>query len=370
MTEGAFASLVSKELPRLTRLLGGVDGRAEEFERLGLVPLWQIEQDLGLLERYRSWDEISRAYRVLLRNPRQFIHALFEIRVAAMLAPFVDKFELAPRIGAGSCDLKCEIEGGSVFIEVSTKADQFPPKYDGQLYERASDEAPHSLRERMVEKLGQLPRGEMTVVVVGSRGGRALDMECALFGDEELLGRKGGFEMRRVFNGLFAVPDEVGGQSGMSAVVWLKLAPHFHDVRAHGRLFLNNRAARPLSDSAASVFRRVFDRGWVLGEELERIKTTLINEYHPERLIVFGSVAEALAGNPDRVHEGSDIDLAIVKATPLRFGDRIKEVLDMIEPRVGVNVLVYTPDELRKAEESGQAFVTEEILKKGRVLFP
>jgi predicted nucleotidyltransferase len=86
------------------------------------------------------------------------------------------------------------------------------------------------------------------------------------------------------------------------------------------------------------------------------------------QLMLFGSLA---ADSPaDAVHDASDIDLAIVKATKLRFMDRIRGVLDLIQPRVGVNVLVYTPDEIEQAGQQGPAFLRDEILAKGKPIFP
>jgi len=43
------------------------------------------------------------------------------------------------------------------------------------------------------------------------------------------------------------------------------------------------------------------------------------------------------------VHEWSDIDMVVVKDTPKRFLDWIEEVLFMVYPKVGFNIVVYTP---------------------------
>ena len=205
-------------------------------------------------------------------------------------------------------------------------------------------------------------------MVMGTPGGRSADMESALWGDEVFRSKSGGGLWReRVPNGVFRVSDDVGGKSRLSAVVWMKLVPHFCDVRVHSRLFTNSLATRPLPPQIEEVFRWVFDRRAILEQEIERIKGTLLEKYAPEQIIVFGSMADASA---DKVHEWSDIDLAIVKSTPLRFLDRVREVMDLLEPRVGVNILVYTPEEFDRAAEAGHFFVRDEILKKGRVLFP
>lgn len=322
-----------------------------------------------------------------------------------MLAPFADKLELAPKIGARRCDLKCEVGGEEVFFEVTTRVDKFLSEPD--ILESDSDEisgrvtveasfdpttarddpkirgipASQELRERIKEEVRQLPSGERAVLVVGAREGRSEYMEWALWGDEKIEVKKirwnsAKYQAVRAPNGLFCIPDEVGGTSGLSAVVWMKLVPHFHDVKVHNRLFMNPLAARPLSPKAEEMFRKVFDRRATLERELERLKRVLLEQYHPERVILFGSLAndygdrQGGAERPDAVHEWSDIDLAIVKSTPLRFVDRIREVMDLLQPRVGLNVIVYTPEEFARAGLEGHFFVKEEILKKGWVLFP
>jgi len=195
-------------------------------------------------------------------------------------------------------------------------------------------------------------------------------MEAALCGDEVGLNSRTLREAPRAPNGLFRIADDLGGTSRLSAVVWLRLGRRYQDVRTHGRLFKNPRAVCPLSSELAEWLQRVFDRRAALEAEPERIRGRLAAAYCPERIILFGSLAQAhRRPGADPVHEWSDLDLAIVKATPVAFAQRGREVLDLVEPRVGLNVLVYTPDEMRLAERSGNAFIRDEILGKGRVVF-
>lgn len=393
--DNTLTSLISNQLPRLAELVGSrnLGARKREFEQLGMLPLWQVEQDLELLTRHLPCAKISTAYRKLLQNAGQFLAAMYEIRVAAMLAPIADQLELAPKVGAAKCDLKCEFEGQEVFLEVTTREDRFPPLYepdaiadDAPVYGRVTVEASfdpttardnpeirgipasQELRQRATKELHQLPSGKPTVLVFGVRGGRSEDMESALWGDEVLKANSLRRRIRneRVANGLFCLPDDMGGTSRISALVWMKLVPHFQDVRVHSRLFTNPRAAHPLSPELEEIFRKLFDRRETLLRELERIKRKLVEQYRPERIILFGSLAD---DSPDAVHQWSDIDLAIVKSTPASFLDRIREVMDLLQPRVGLNVIVYTPQEFNRAEQEGHFFVRDEILKKGQVLF-
>ncbi len=105
------------------------------------------------------------------------------------------------------------------------------------------------------------------------------------------------------------------------------------------------------------------DRKAQLEEELKRSMEIVVRDYEPQRVILFGSLAQG------HVHEWSDIDLAIVKETPRRFIDRIGDVLGLVEPRVGFNVVVYTPPEVAQMEANDHYFWIDEIVKKGKVLY-
>jgi len=104
------------------------------------------------------------------------------------------------------------------------------------------------------------------------------------------------------------------------------------------------------------------ERHAVLKQELERYVASLKEHIDPERIILFGSLADTT------LHEWSDIDLVIVQESNQRFLDRVKTILQLLQPRVGVDIFVYTPDEFaRLARES--AFVRDEIIGKGKVLY-
>lgn len=105
------------------------------------------------------------------------------------------------------------------------------------------------------------------------------------------------------------------------------------------------------------------ERKHILEEELKRIVGLLIKGYSPDKIILFGSLAT------DNIHKWSDIDLLIIKETDKRFLDRLHEVHLMSRPRVGINFIVYTPNELRKMLDENRYFLVKEILGKGRVLY-
>jgi predicted nucleotidyltransferase len=94
------------------------------------------------------------------------------------------------------------------------------------------------------------------------------------------------------------------------------------------------------------------------------IAEKIAREYQPEKIILFGSHAWGTPG-PD-----SDVDLFIVKESTKR---RIEREADLRMLLFGnrfpaMDILVYTPDELRHRMSLGDFFVRE-ILDRGRVLY-
>lgn len=104
------------------------------------------------------------------------------------------------------------------------------------------------------------------------------------------------------------------------------------------------------------------EREKLLHEELSRIVKLLIEKYQPEKIILFGSLAEG------RIHEWSDIDLLIIKDTFKRPIERILEVSKLVHPRVGFDFFVYTPSEFALCFEEEVSFFRD-ILTQGKVLY-
>jgi uncharacterized protein len=100
-----------------------------------------------------------------------------------------------------------------------------------------------------------------------------------------------------------------------------------------------------------------------LSTALQGILDKLIHEYRSEKIILFGSLAAGTVG------EWSDIDLAIIKETPKSFVDRSVEAALLCRASVGVDYLVYTPTEFSQLIRNNNPFVTEEIVRNGKVLY-
>ncbi len=95
------------------------------------------------------------------------------------------------------------------------------------------------------------------------------------------------------------------------------------------------------------------------------IVNKIVNEYHPQRIILFGSYAY---GNPDR---DSDIDLLIIKDTDKRPIDRrvaVRRIVSDPKRDIPFEPIVITSQELQRRIEVGDQFVGE-ILSNGEVLY-
>jgi predicted nucleotidyltransferase len=99
-----------------------------------------------------------------------------------------------------------------------------------------------------------------------------------------------------------------------------------------------------------------------LEDELERYISILAEHEKPEKIIVFGSMASG------DVHEWSDIDLIIVKETDLPFYQRLRSIRNLLQPKIGVDILYYTPEEFEYLVHN-RLFFQQEVLPKGKVLY-
>lgn len=99
-----------------------------------------------------------------------------------------------------------------------------------------------------------------------------------------------------------------------------------------------------------------------LQKNLDRVLKDLKTYYDPEKVILFGSMASG------RISPDSDIDLVVIKKTPLPYFKRIRQLVDLLHYDVGIDFFVYTPEEFAESVQI-KRFFSEEILKKGKVLY-
>ncbi len=104
------------------------------------------------------------------------------------------------------------------------------------------------------------------------------------------------------------------------------------------------------------------ERKNLLDQELIRCVRLLREHGNPERVIFFGTLATG------QVHAWSDIDLVVVEKTPLPFFQRLKKIRKLLQPKVGMDVMVYTPEEFDQLCAE-RPFFKSEIIGKGKVLY-
>ena len=105
----------------------------------------------------------------------------------------------------------------------------------------------------------------------------------------------------------------------------------------------------------------------LLQTKVDKIVSLLVDKYQPEKMILFGSAATGIT------YRDSDIDLVVIKKTERRFYDRIGDVLHILwsgaeTPKIGVDVLVYTPEEFQEMSRQNY-FIRDEVLGKGQIIY-
>lgn len=104
------------------------------------------------------------------------------------------------------------------------------------------------------------------------------------------------------------------------------------------------------------------ERKKLLDLELARYVRLLTEHGNPEKVILFGTLAKGW------VHEWSDIDLVVVEQTQLPFFQRLRKVRKLLKPKVGMDIMVYTPEEFRRLCAE-RPFFKEEIIEKGKIVY-
>ena len=104
------------------------------------------------------------------------------------------------------------------------------------------------------------------------------------------------------------------------------------------------------------------ERKKLLDQEMNRCVRLLTEHSSPEKVILFGTLAKG------QIHEWSDIDLVVVERTQLPFFQRIKKVRKLLQPRVGMDIMVYTPEEFDRLC-ADRPFFKEEIIGKGEIVY-
>jgi len=122
-------------------------------------------------------------------------------------------------------------------------------------------------------------------------------------------------------------------------------------------LLMNEKRKKPFK-----VSTELNNRKKLLNRELKRYIRLLTKHGSPEKLILFGTLARG------ELHEWSDIDLVVVEETDLPFYQRLRKIRELIQPQVGLDIVVYTPEEFDQLQ-ANSTFFREEIMAKGKIIY-
>ncbi len=97
-------------------------------------------------------------------------------------------------------------------------------------------------------------------------------------------------------------------------------------------------------------------------KSIKELTARIVREFQPEQVILFGSYAY---GTPT-AH--SDVDLLVVLSHEGTRTRKAVEILNTINPKLPVDLLVRTPEQLARRLAQHDFFL-QEVMEKGRVLY-
>jgi len=97
-------------------------------------------------------------------------------------------------------------------------------------------------------------------------------------------------------------------------------------------------------------------------EEIYEIVQQIVEQFHPQSVILFGSYAYGEPG-PE-----SDVDLLVVMDTPLKEVDQAVEICRHVRCSFPIDLIVYKPDNFLKRIKMGD-FMLIDIVNKGKILY-
>ncbi len=98
-------------------------------------------------------------------------------------------------------------------------------------------------------------------------------------------------------------------------------------------------------------------------QKIQEIVQKIVQEYHPEKIILFGSWAWGTPG------PSSDVDFFIIKESSERRIERERAVQTILfGTRFPADTMVYTPEEVARRLDVGDFFI-QRIINKGRIVY-
>ena len=96
--------------------------------------------------------------------------------------------------------------------------------------------------------------------------------------------------------------------------------------------------------------------------EIQEKVRLIVSNYHPDKIMLFGSYAKGDVG-PD-----SDVDLLIVMDTEQPTWDLAVEISSALKHTFPIDIIVRTPEEIARRLELGDFFIRN-VVEQGKVLY-
>ena len=97
---------------------------------------------------------------------------------------------------------------------------------------------------------------------------------------------------------------------------------------------------------------------------IEEVRDSIVEYLAPDKIILFGSVVK---GNMQKSH---DIDLYVIKRGVQNVREVERKIDELFAGRFfALDVIVRTPEQMESSLRSGNSFLKQEIIAKGRVLY-
>ena len=100
----------------------------------------------------------------------------------------------------------------------------------------------------------------------------------------------------------------------------------------------------------------------VASQEIKTLVDQIVTQFKPEKVILFGSHAY---GNPAK---DSDVDLLVVMEFKGNSALKAAEILNATNPNFPIDMIVRTPEQVRKRMELGDFFILD-VIEKGEILY-
>jgi uncharacterized protein len=96
--------------------------------------------------------------------------------------------------------------------------------------------------------------------------------------------------------------------------------------------------------------------------EINALGDRIIREFHPERIILFGSHARGTAG------EHSDVDLLVILPFVEKNFQKSLEILNRLDSRLPIDLLARRPEDVSRRYTEGDPLIRD-ALDHGRLLY-